>query len=130
MQLQARQQGMSTVGWLVSATLVLFFITCLVKLAPEYMEAMTVKSVINSALERGAYKGKGGAEAIRAELEKNFNTNQVDAIRSRDIQISRDKEKGGYIIDASYERRVPLIYNIDVVLKFDDMVFNTRTEAE
>ena len=40
-----------------------------------------------------------------------------------DIEISR--ERGRLVIDATYERRFPLIWIIDGVMRFDDLVVET-----
>jgi hypothetical protein len=39
----------------------------------------------------------------------------------KDIKISTDKT--GIIIDARYEKRVPIMFNVDAVVHFDDAQF-------
>ena len=126
MRLAYQQRGMSSLGWLVSATVTVFFITCAVKLIPAYISSMTVASTIESLIGREQAATMQPAE-IRNALAKYFNTNQVSVITVKDVKIERDKTSGGYLIDASYEERIPLMFNIDVVLKFDNLRYSTKT---
>jgi hypothetical protein len=45
----------------------------------------------------------------------------VEAISLRDIKISSDEE--GVVIDARYEKRTSLIFNVDAVVRFDNALF-------
>jgi hypothetical protein len=58
---------------------------------------------------------------IRRKLAGYFTTNQIRAIDAREVELSR--EDGEIIIDASYEERIPLVWRIDAVVKYDDLVF-------
>ncbi len=111
-----RQRGMSSLGWITVLLVVAFFITCTVKLLPEYMQSWTVKSTLQNVAESGDLANKSPSE-IRRKLVKLFRVNQIDSITVKDVEISR--ESTGVVIHAQYERRMPLMYNIDVVLKFD-----------
>ena len=92
------------------------------------MAASTVDSVIEKALSSESVKGKSAAE-IRALLNRNFNTNQVRATSVREIRIERNKKTGLLEVDASYEDRIPLMFNIDVILKFDDLKYTVGQKA-
>ena len=52
--------------------------------------------------------------------------NRIDGISYRDVKISR--AKGKTKIDATYEKRVPFLFNIDVMVKFDKLVYEYKTE--
>ncbi len=122
MNTPCKQSGLTMISWLLVLLVAGFFATCAVKLAPAYIEAWTVGNSLNSAVKSDMLKGRISIPAIRNSLEKQFNTNRVDseAIRARDVKITR--KKGKLIIDARYEKRLPLMFNIDVVLKFDKLI--------
>jgi hypothetical protein len=46
----------------------------------------------------------------------------------RDVEIER--AEGKIFIDASYEERIPLVWRIDAVVKYDDLVFRGRRELQ
>jgi hypothetical protein len=45
----------------------------------------------------------------------------IESIKSKDIRINDTRD--GRELDASYEKRTPLIANIDVVVKFDQLKY-------
>lgn len=122
-----KQRGMSTLAILVMLLVGGFFITCAIKLLPIYMQKSTVHSAIDSAIKKGDLARLSPAE-IRAKLSRHFDVNRVDAIKAADIKVGR--ENGKMFVDARYEQRVALMYNIDVVVKFDDLYFEVPTGSE
>ena len=118
----SRLNGMSSLSMLVVLLVAVFFITCAVKLTPVYLAGWSVSSVIDGAINDGKFNGKSPSE-IRSVIVKYFSTNRVEAINAKDVKITRSDKNGKIEIDASYEQRVPLMYNIDVVIKFDDLKY-------
>lgn len=120
MKVVNNQRGISTLGLLTVLLVASFFMMCAAKMLPLYLQAWTVKNTIERTIEDGALSGKSPS-AIRSALGRSFTVNQVDAISLKDVKIARTKT--GVDIDASYEVRQPLIYNIDFVLRFDMLKF-------
>ena len=56
---------------------------------------------------------------IRRRVAMMFNTNQIYDLAPKDVEVFR--KDGVTYIDASYEKRVPIMGNIDAVMKFDDL---------
>jgi hypothetical protein len=115
-----RQQGLSSISWLVVILVAVFFGTCAVKLLPVYLQGWNINSTISKVVNSGDLNGKSPA-AIRSKIGKLLDVNRIEGITAKDIKITR--EKGYTTIDATYEERMPLMYNIDVVIKFDNLVF-------
>lgn len=120
MKLQGFQRGMSLPGLLVIAVMVGFFVMAAIRIAPSYIEYLTVKEVV----ERVASEFKVEEDTIadaRRKLATILNTNQVYDIDYKDIEVYR--EDGKTWIDARYEARVPMVWRIDAVVKFDDLLY-------
>ncbi len=115
-----KQQGLSMLAWLVILFTVSIFVTCAVKLSPLYLDAWTVRSVIENVVKKQTVNTESPA-LIRKAISRQFTANRIETIKLRDIKIIRDK--GKITIDARYEKRVALFYNIDAVVKFDDLLF-------
>lgn len=114
------QQGMSTIAIVVIILVAAFFGTCAVKLGPIYIESFTVKKAVENVVDE--VKGKGVAAAqVKSLISRQFTANRVEAMTPRDIKVNR--QDGKMILDATYEKRVPLMFNIDVVVKFDTMIY-------
>lgn len=120
MKLRGSQRGMSLPGILVIALMVGFFVTAAIRIAPSYIEYLTVKEVV----ERVATEFNVDEDTIadvRRKLATILNTNQVYDIDYKDIEVYR--EDGKTWIDARYEVRVPMVWRIDAVVKFDDLLY-------
>lgn len=120
MGLRNRQRGMSIPGMLLIAIMAGFYVMCIIKMTPHYVEYLSVKDIITTVSDE-YQPGTTTIGQIRRRIDRLFNTNQIYGINPREVQVYR---KGGKtFIDASYEARVPLVGRIDAVLRFDDLLF-------
>lgn len=117
------QQGMSVFGWLLTLLLASFAFTSGLTLFQVYMDAWTVDRSIQSAVESG-----GNERQVRERLAKLFRVNQINVIKIKDIEFSTMKGGMGRL-DASYEKRVHLIHNIDAVVKFDNLIYEYSAKS-
>lgn len=113
----SRQRGMSMLSILTILFVASFFLTCGVKIIPLYLDAWTIDKAIKKGVEGGEFKSLSVGQ-IKRKLTSTFDMNRVEALKAGEIEIKRLKN-GEVSIDASYEKRVSLIQNIDVVVKFD-----------
>lgn len=120
MKTKATQTGMGMLPTLVVVGVVIVFATVAVKLMPIYVDYWTLTRVLNDVVEEERSDDPTPA-GIRKALSNRFITNRIEAISLRDIKISSDKQ--GVVIDASYEKRTPVMFNIDAVVRFEDAVF-------
>lgn len=119
-----RQQGLSGLSILVIILVAILFATCAIKLTPVYLESLTVKTSVEKVVEL-VESGELKRAGIKGKLSKLFDVNRVEGIIARDVKVT--SEKGVITIDASYHAQVPLFSNIDVVLKFDHLVFEATS---
>ena len=63
-------------------------------------------------------------QGIRQKLYKQFVVNNVDSIDLKAVQIERSAEK--ILVSLDYERRVPLLGNVDAVAKFHNVYDSSR----
>lgn len=109
-----RQTGISSIGWLIVLAIVGFCLTALLKVGPLYLDNYFVASAVES-LGREDLHSKDIYE-IRRKLDNEFTVNNVRDITANDIQIVRESSRT--VVKVDYERRVPFMGNIDVVVKF------------
>ncbi|MDX1505531.1 MAG: DUF4845 domain-containing protein [Spongiibacter sp.] len=114
------QQGLGMLSLLVVLGMASVILTMAVKLVPLYMDNWSLKSVLESVVadQTGVNATPG---SVRTTLSRYMQTNRIDAISPAKMLIK--SESNGVSIDASYEKRVTLFFNIDAVVKFDDMVY-------
>lgn len=121
MRFRHRQQGLSTVSLILVIVVAVFFGTCAIKLLPVYIESMTVKKAVEITVTQ-ARTNKLSPTEIRDVLGKQLDVNRAEAINARDVVITR--RQGKTTVDATYEARIPLMFNIDVIIKFDQLKYD------
>jgi hypothetical protein len=120
MKTRFSQQGLSTTGWMAVLFVIAIFATCAVKIVPLYLDAWTARTAIENVVKKQQEKTESIIE-IRRDVSRQFIANRVEVLNVKKLKIS--KKNGNVVIDARYEKREPLFFNIDVVVKFDEMVF-------
>lgn len=120
MHLRSRQSGLSALGLLVVLAVASFFLLCFFRIGPLYIEYFQVKEVLDDVLSPSLAANKPKHELLTA-LQRRFDVNRTEAISVKDIKFV--ETKGMLVVDGSYEKRVPLIANIDVVVKFDQLKY-------
>lgn len=90
------------------------------RIAPSYLEYLTVKDIVERAVDDFDPQTQSSTE-IRTRIRKLLHTSQVDVIDANDIEFYRERRK--IVIDANYEVRFPLFWIVDGVMNFEDLIF-------
>lgn len=88
-------------------------------LVPMYVQHYTAIKVIKS-LESNPDTKKVTVKSLQRSILNRFQINEIDNISDKDYTVK--KQDKGYQVRLKYEQQAHLIYNIDVVLKFDDTI--------
>ncbi len=112
-----KQHGMTAIGFVMLLVIIAFFTAVALKLTPLYLEHFEVSSVLKSLAQEPGIANKSAAE-IEDIIMKRLGINNVTHVTKDNIEIS--KEEGKTSIAISYEVRVPMLANIDVVANFKD----------
>ncbi len=116
-----KQRGITLIGFAILLVVVGFFAYAAMKLVPVYSEYMgVVKSMNLLKAEPGI--GDKPIEEIRGMLNVKFDTQYVDdtAIPPQNIQLR--KQGGATSLRIFYDRRIPFVYNVDLLVSFDKTV--------
>jgi hypothetical protein len=92
------------------------------RVAPSYMEYLTVKDLITRAADEYDPRTETVTD-LRVRLAKLLNTNQIYDTSVDDIEVYRERD--AIVIDANYEKRFPLFWILDGVMKFEDLIVET-----
>jgi Domain of unknown function (DUF4845) len=120
MSARHREAGMSMLGILCILMMLGFFAMCIIRMMPPYLEYLSVKDI----LERIATDPDTASDSvsdIRRTIANIFNTNQIYLLDPREVEVF--EKSGKTYIDANYEVRLPVMWRIDSVLKFDDLLY-------
>lgn len=118
------QSGITLIGFLVVLAVAGFFAYIGMKLFPMYQEFYSVKSAL-----RGLANEPGIATQDPAKIQDLFfrrlYINYSDNVKPENVKLSRGER--GWKMEVNYEVRKPMVYNIDVVGKFNAVQELTRT---
>lgn len=119
--LRSRQTGLGAIGWLIVLAIISFALTSFFRVGPVYLEYWQTKQALDDVLADGKGAGKSKAELLDS-VQKHLDVSRIEIVQAKDIRFTQTR--AGLEVDASYEKRVPLIANIDVVVKFDKLKYN------
>jgi hypothetical protein len=125
MQIQRAQQGITLLGFAVVLCVVGFFAYAAMKLIPAYSEYFgVVKSMKSLQTEAGIENMP--IDQIRAKLSIQFDLQYVD---EKDVPLSNVTlltENGQRSLHVAYDRDIPFIYNVDLLVHFEKTVDLSR----
>lgn len=106
-----REAGVSLTGLIFVLAVLGVAVVFALKLVPTYLEYSAVKDAMARAKEAG-----GTPREMQVAFDKSAGVNDVTAIRGRDLVITRDG--GDTQISFAYEKRVPLMGNVSLVIDY------------
>nr|WP_067289511.1 DUF4845 domain-containing protein [Marinobacterium profundum] len=114
-----REQGASFVSILMGMIVIGIFMAVAFKLFTPYKEHATVKSIIEGVINDQDQVSKD-FRSIRRAIQDRSIINQVRLELSREEFLKIENIDGKIHFDLVYEERVPMFYNVDAVVKFNE----------
>lgn len=108
------QRGVALSGLIFWGIVIALVAVLGMKVAPEYIEYFKVSKDVKAVAANSS--GKTVSE-IRAAFGKYMEVEHVQTISPADLDISKDAN--GVVIAFAYERRIPLFYNVSLVIDFE-----------
>ncbi|MEO6154452.1 MAG: DUF4845 domain-containing protein [Thermomonas sp.] len=110
-----KQSGITMIGFLITLAVVMLFLYCGMKIIPMYTEYYSVKKALASlANEPGI--NNAPKEKLRELFFKRLYMSYATNVKPEALKI--EPREDGYLMTVDYERREPLIANLDVVGKY------------
>ncbi len=109
-----RQNGLGIIGLFLVIIVVSFFVLLGFKMVPSYIEYTAIKRAFVSTIQNESQNASPGD--IRRALDKRFEVDNVKAIRSGEVDVTKQGSK--YLISAEYYVSVPLIANVSLRIDF------------
>jgi hypothetical protein len=108
---------MSLLSWLVVLSVVAFFASAAFKVLPHYFDNMALEKLITS-VETDKAANIRTINEFYSHVSKGM---QVNSIRDLNLQdaLKVKMENNEFRAHLKYEKREPLIENIDLVVRFD-----------
>jgi hypothetical protein len=96
------------------------------KLVPAYIEYYTIKSAITAITQSGELRNATVAD-VRKAYDRRANVDDITAVRPGDLEVTKDGNE--IVIAFAYEKRVPLFYNISLLIDFASSTKPTSTKS-
>lgn len=113
---RTRQQGLTIVGFLLVAAVVVFFAMVGFRVIPAYVEYMSVKRALEDTM-RGGGADPNNPGPFRAELARRLQTSYVEEVKASDATLVR---RGSQIAaEMAWERRLHMFGNAYILLEFE-----------
>ena len=109
------QGGMTMLGFLITLSVVILFLFVGMKIVPMYIEYYSVKKMLGT-IAANPESATAPKDKIRGMFARSLQIDYVKIIRPEMLKI--ETTESGYNLVVDYERREPLIANLDVVAKF------------
>lgn len=106
---------MSAIGILLVLILVVFAALIGMKVTPAYIEYYTIKKAVAAISSSGELRG-GTAADVRKAFESRQNIDDFTAIGPKDLEITKNGSE--LVISFAYEKKIPLFYNISLLIDF------------
>jgi len=113
--LQSQQRGLSMIGFLFVAVVLVMIAMLAMKLVPAYIEFFSVKKILATMGQESDLRSKSNAE-IRSDFVKRANVGYVTVVKPEDLTI--DRSRGVPVISADYAFRTKLFGNVSLVVDF------------
>ena len=110
-----KQSGMTMLGFLITLSVIMFFLYVGMKIGPMYIEYYSVKKALAS-MANDAELGGASKDKVRANFARHMQIDYVSTIKPEMLKI--ETTDAGFNLIMEYERREPLMANLDVVGKF------------
>jgi hypothetical protein len=110
-----RQHGLSIVGFIFVAAVVMVAVMIGFRMVPAYIEAFTVQKVMADTLSRS--KEGFTLYQFRRDFDLKASADYIDSVKGSDIEVT--KEGNTLVATASWQRVLHLVGNVSLLLDFD-----------
>jgi hypothetical protein len=115
MHQRMRQRGLSMIGFLFVAVVVVACVLIGFRVLPAYIEYYSVTQALERALMDA--KDLNSAAEIRAAFQKRADAGYIDSVTGKDIEIVKNKNE--ITASATWSRKLPLVANASIWLDFE-----------
>lgn len=117
MKFARSQQGLSMLSWLVVLIVVAFFASTAFKVLPHYLDFYSLQKIVTAVETEKALEIRSPG-AFYEHVSRGMQVNNIRDLNMREVMDVR-MENNDFYVRLKYEKREPLIENLDLVVHFD-----------
>jgi len=111
---QRAQRGLSMIGFLFVAAVIVIFAVVGFRMVPSYVAYYTIQSAVSKSLRDAPDPSPA---VVRRSFEKYIAADYIDSVVASDLQVARE----GNVITASitWQKQLHMVGNVSLLLDFD-----------
>ena len=114
MRQRRRQRGLSIIGFLLVAAVVIIFALVGFRVLPAYIEYYSVQKALEQTL---ADQNNITPQDIRRSLERRISADYVDSVRASDVTVT--KEGNQIVARLEWQKILHMVANASILLEFE-----------
>jgi sensor histidine kinase regulating citrate/malate metabolism len=115
MQMRTRQRGLSIMGFLFVAAVVIVVVMVGFRVMPAYIEYYSVQKALQQALNDA--KDLNSAAEIRNAFQRRADAGYIESVDGKDVEVTKTKNE--VTASASWSRKLPMVANASILLEFE-----------
>jgi len=115
MQMRTRQRGLSMMGFLFVAAVVIVVVMVGFRVMPAYIEYYSIQKALEKALTET--KDLNSAAEIRSAFQRVADAGYIESVNSKDIEITKSKNEVTATVE--WTRKLPMVANASILLEFE-----------
>ena len=115
MRNRSKQQGLTILGFLFVAAVIVACAMIGFRMAPSYIEYYSVQKALKQSLEDT--KDFQTPTEVRRTFQKYADSGYVESVRGTDVEVQKIGNE--IVVSASWTRTLPLIANVSLFLEFE-----------
>ena len=111
MQMRTRQRGLSMMGFLFVAAVVIVVVMVGFRVMPAYIEYYSIQKALTET------KDLNSAAEIRSAFQRVADAGYIESVNSKDLEIT--KSKNDVTASVGWTRKLPMVANASILLEFE-----------
>jgi len=116
-----RQNGATLWSMITVIVLVVFFALLVIKIVPSYIENQKIEKALHGLADDPRAPAMNRAQIIRSLTDRLY-IDMADELLDLSDALTITKTRNARVITISYEKVIPLAYNISALLDFENSV--------
>ena len=115
MQMRKRQRGLSMLGFLFVAAVVVTCVMIGFRVMPAYIEHYSIQKALEQAL--ADTKDLNSSAEVRRAFQKRADAGYIESVTGNDVEVA--KLKNEVTASVSWTRKLPMVANVSLWLEFE-----------
>ena len=115
MRMRTRQRGLSMLGFLFVAAVVVTCVMIGFRVLPAYIEHYSIQKALEQAL--ADTKDLNSTAELRRAFQKRADAGYIDSVSAQDVEVSKSKNE--VTASVSWTRKLPMVANVSLWLEFE-----------